>query len=126
MQAQDWNVFAKTRFPGAVIKLLSDQTYKRSEDELGLLLPRGSKVVPFWIIYNDPLSRKTGHNQKGTTLEPLGNQNPVLSRLVLCSVEYVEPGLMRAWNRKASTSFMLRYLRCIWHYSDVGNVGLSH
>ena len=33
----------------------------------------GSNVVPFWVGYNNPCKQNTGHNQKGTTLEPLGS-----------------------------------------------------
>ena len=35
-------------------------------------LPRGSNVVPFWVVYYIVPKKKIGHNQKGTTLEPLG------------------------------------------------------
>ena len=35
-------------------------------------LPRGSNVVPFWVVYFVIKKPKTGQNAKGTTFEPLG------------------------------------------------------
>ena len=38
-----------------------------------IVLPKGSKVVPFWgSIFILTPNKKIGPNQKGTTLEPLG------------------------------------------------------
>ena len=42
-----------------------------------MYLPKGSKVVPFWVVYLQPQRRKIGHNQKRTTLEPLGGNSEI-------------------------------------------------
>ena len=43
-------------------------------------VPKNSNVVPFLAVYYNPYKQKIGHNQKGTTLEPVGKVADVSGR----------------------------------------------